>query len=282
MNLVLITGLSGAGKTVAIHAFEDMGYFCVDNLPPQLLPKFVELCEQSTRIHQAALVVDVRGGHFFDQLEEYLTDLRHPVQIIFLEAKTENLVRRFKETRRTHPLSPQGSIQEGIEKEVERLKPLRRRADVVIDTSDISASDLRLKLFDSFARERTQGEILNITVVSFGFRHGLPMDADLVFDVRFLPNPHYQEALKHLTGSEPAVRDYVLGWTMTHQFIKKLKDLLTFLLPCYVAEGKTQLIVAVGCTGGKHRSVTIANVLDSFFRQLGHNVRVSHRDVNKE
>lgn len=282
VNLVLITGLSGAGKTVAIHAFEDMGYYCVDNLPPQLLPKFVELCDQSTRINQAALVVDVRGGHFFDQLEDYLTDLHHPVQILFLEAKMEHLVRRFKESRRTHPLSPQGSIQEGIEQEIERLKPMRRRADVVLDTSEISASDLRLKLFDSFARERAEGEILNVTIMSFGFRHGLPMDADLVFDVRFLPNPHYQETLKDLTGQQPAVRDYVLGWTMTHQFLKKLRDLLKFLLPCYVAEGKTQLIIALGCTGGKHRSVTIANIMESFFHQLGHNARVVHRDVDKE
>jgi UPF0042 nucleotide-binding protein len=280
MNIVLITGLSGAGKTVAVHAFEDMGYYCVDNLPPQLLPKFIELCEQSNRLDRVAVVVDIRGGHFFDQLEKYLTDLVHPVQILFLEAGVETLVRRFKESRRNHPLNPEGSIQQGIEQEIKRLTPLRGRADFIVDTGETMAADLRKELFLLFEKKNGKRQ-LKITVVSFGFRYGLPMDADLVFDLRFLPNPHYQESLQDLTGRQQEVRDYVLGWTITHQFLKKLHDLLGFLVPCYIEEGKTQLIVAVGCTGGKHRSVTIAHTLCAFFEEQGQQVTVLHRDIEK-
>jgi len=281
MKVVIITGLSGAGKTIAMHAFEDMGYYCVDNLPPQLLPKFIDLCEQSFKVDRVAAVVDVRGGHFFDKLEQFLTHLSHPAQILFLEANAATLVRRFKESRRNHPLNPDGSIEQGIELEQERLEPLRGRADVMLDSSALTAAELRQKLFSLFAGEGSQGKSLSITAVSFGFKYGLPMDADLVFDVRFLPNPHYQEALRDLTGNEKIVKDYVMGWTMTHQFINKLKDLLAFLIPCYVDEGKTQLIVAIGCTGGKHRSVTIANMLATFFSDLGQNVTILHRDIEK-
>lgn len=281
MNIVIISGLSGAGKTIAMHAFEDMGYYCVDNLPPQLLPKFIELCEQSTKVDKVAVVVDIRGGHFFDELEQLLTSLSHPVRILFLEANSATLVRRFKEIRRNHPLTPQGSIEKGIEQEQQRMAPLRGRADVIVDTSALTAVELRQKLFSLFAREGAQGKLLNITVVSFGFKYGLPMDADLVFDIRFLPNPHYQEALQDLTGEEQAVKDYVMGWTMTHQFIRKLKDLLSFLVPCYIAEGKTQLIIAVGCTGGRHRSVTIANLLATFFTDLDQKVTTLHRDIDR-
>jgi UPF0042 nucleotide-binding protein len=281
MNVVIITGLSGAGKTVAMHAFEDMGYYCVDNLPPQLLPKFVELCAQSAQVEKVAAVVDIRGGHFFDEMEQFLTNLSHPVQILFLEANSGTLVRRFKESRRNHPLTPEGSIEQGIELEMQRLEPLRGRADMLIDSSTLTAAELRQKLFSLFAREGTQGKSLSVTVVSFGFKYGLPIDADLVFDIRFLPNPHYQEALRDLTGEEQAVKDYVMGWTLTHQFLKKLKDLLSFLVPCYVEEGKTQLIVAVGCTGGKHRSVAIANNLAAFFSDIGQTVTTLHRDIEK-
>lgn len=281
MNIVIITGLSGAGKTIAMHTFEDMGYYCVDNLPPQLLPKFIELCEQSSNVDKVAAVVDVRGGQFFDELEQFLTDMSHPAQILFLDANSATLVRRFKESRRNHPLTPEGSIEQGIELEQQRLAPLRGRADVILDSSALTAAELRQKLFSYFARDGAIGKLLNITMVSFGFKHGLPMDADLVFDVRFLPNPHYQEALRDLTGKEQAVRDYVLGWTMTHQFLKKVKDLLAFLVPCYIDEGKTQLIIAIGCTGGKHRSVAIANILATFFADIGQNVTTLHRDIEK-
>ena|SRR5690554_2241158 len=281
MNVVIITGLSGAGKTIAMHAFEDMGYYCVDNLPPQLLPKFIELCEQSTKVDKVAAVVDVRGGHFFDEIEQFLADLAHPAQILYLEASTANLVQRFKESRRNHPLTPEGGVEQGIELERQRMTPLRGRADVMLDTSSLTGAELRQKLFALFVRDGTQGKLLNITVVSFGFKYGLPMDSDLVFDVRFLPNPHYQEALRDLTGQDQAVNDYVMGWTMTHQFLKKLQDLLSYLIPCYVEEGKTQLIVSVGCTGGKHRSVTIANMLATFFSDLGQNVSTMHRDIDR-
>lgn len=280
MNIVIITGLSGAGKTIAMHAFEDMGYYCVDNLPPQLLPKFIELCEQSVNVDKVATVMDIRGGQFFDQLE-FLTALSHPVQILFLEADDRTLVARFKESRRNHPLTPDGSVETGIDLERERMSPMRARSDVILDTTAITAAQLRQKLFALFALDGTQGKLLNISLISFGFKYGLPLDADLVFDIRFLPNPHYQEALRNLTGLEPAVRDYVMGWTLTHQFLKKIKDLLAFLVPCYIAEGKTQLIIAIGCTGGKHRSVTIANILATFFTDLGQNVSTLHRDMEK-
>lgn len=281
MDLVIVTGMSGAGKTVAMHAFEDMGYYCVDNLPPQLLPKFIELCEQSTRVERVAAVVDIRGGHFFDQMEEFVTSLAHPAQILFLEANSETLVRRFKESRRDHPLSGGATISQGIALEGKRLEPLRSRADYIIDTSRMSAADLRKKLFSLFTSSGP-GKTLNISVVSFGFKYGLPLDADLVFDVRFLPNPHYEEALRELTGQQQAVRDYVLGWTVTQQFIKKLKDFLEFLIPCYIKEGKTQLTVAIGCTGGKHRSVTLANLFCAFLQELGQNAVAVHRDIEKD
>ena len=280
MNIVIITGLSGAGKTIAMHAFEDMGYYCVDNLPSQLLPTFIELCEQSANVDKVAAVMDIRGGKFFDQLE-FLTALSHPVQILFLEADDRTLVARFKESRRNHPLTPDGSVERGIDLERERMSPMRARSDVILDTTAITAAQLRQKLFALFALDGTQGKLLNISLISFGFKYGLPMDADLVFDIRFLPNPHYEEALRDLTGLEPAVKDYVMGWTLTHQFLKKVKDLLAFLVPCYIAEGKTQLIIAVGCTGGKHRSVTIANILATFFTDLGQNVSTMHRDIDK-
>ena len=280
MNIVIITGLSGAGNTIAMHAFEDMGYYCVDNLPPQLLPKFMDLCEQSASVDKVAAVMDIRGGQFFDELE-FLTALAHPVKILFLEADNRALVGRFKESRRNHPLTPEGSVEKGIEAERERMAPMRARSDVILDTSSLTAAQLRQKLFALFALDGAQGKLLNISLISFGFKYGLPMDADLVFDIRFLPNPHYQEALRELTGLEPAVKDYVMGWTLTHQFLKKVKDLLAFLVPCYIAEGKTQLIIGIGCTGGKHRSVTIANYLATFFADLGQNVSTLHRDIDK-
>lgn len=280
MDIVIITGLSGAGKTVAMHAFEDMGYYCVDNLPPQLLPKFIELSEQSVNVKKVAVVMDIRGGEFFDQLE-FLTALSHPVRILFFEADDRTLVARFKESRRNHPLAPEGSIERGIELERERLRPMRSRADVILDTTSFTAAQLRQKLFAFFAMDGTQGKLLNISLISFGFKYGLPLDADLVLDIRFLPNPFYQEELKNLTGLDPAVRDYVMDRTLTRQFLKKVKDLLAFLIPCYIAEGKTQLVVAIGCTGGKHRSVSIANDLAGFFSDLGQNVSPLHRDLEK-
>lgn len=280
MNIVIITGLSGAGKTIAVHAFEDMGYYCIDNLPPQLLSKFIELSEQSASIDKVAVVMDIRGGQFFDELE-FLTELPHPVQILFLEANTPTLVARFKESRRNHPLAPGGSIEKGIELERERMASLRARADTIINTTPFTGAQLRQKLFAFYALGGTQGKLLNISLISFGFKHGLPLDADLVLDVRFIPNPYYQEDLRSLTGLDAPVKDFVMGLTMTRQFLKKVKELFTFLIPYYIAEGKTQLVVAIGCTGGRHRSVSLANELAIFFSGMGQNVSVLHRDVEK-
>lgn len=280
MNIVIITGLSGAGKTIAVHAFEDMGYYCIDNLPPQLLPKFIELSEQSLNIEKVAVVMDIRGGKFFDELE-FLTALPHPVQILFLEAETPTLVARFKESRRSHPLAPTGSIEKGIELEKERMAALRGRADTIINTTPFTGAQLRQKLFAFYALGGAQGKLLNISLTSFGFKHGLPLDADLVLDVRFIPNPYYQEDLRELTGMDVSVRDFVMGLTATRQFLKKIKELFTFLIPYYIAEGKTQLVVAIGCTGGKHRSVALAEDLAAFFAGLGQNVATLHRDMEK-
>ncbi len=280
MNIVIITGLSGGGKTVAMHAFEDMGYYCVDNLPPQLLPKFIELSEQSANVDKVAVVMDIRGGSIIDQLE-YLTALPHPVHILFLEASDRTLVARFKESRRSHPLAPEGSVEKGIELERERMSPMRARSDQVLDTTAFTAAQLRQKLFALFALDGSLGKLLNISLVSFGYKFGLPLDADLVFDIRFLPNPFYREELRDFTGLDPAVKSYVMGRTLTSQFLKKTKDLLAFLIPCYIAEGKTQLVIAVGCTGGRHRSVAIAENLGIFFVDLGQNVTVGHRDLDR-
>lgn len=280
MEIVIITGLSGAGKTVAMHAFEDMGYYCVDNLPPQLLAKFIELGEQSAGIRKVALVMDIRGGEIYEQLE-FLTALSHPVRILFLEADDRTLVARFKESRRGHPLSPEGSVERGIALERERLSPMRLRSDVTLDTTGITAAQLRQRLFTLFAVDGTQGRVLSVSLISFGFKYGLPIDSDLVFDIRFLPNPYYREDLRELTGQTAAVKDYVLHSTLASQFLNKVKDLLAFLVPCYIAEGKAQLVVAIGCTGGRHRSVAIAENLASFFSGLGQNVTTVHRDLTK-
>lgn len=285
IKFVIITGLSGAGKTQAVRALEDLGFFCVDNLPPVLLPKFAELCAQSEgKIHKIALVIDIRGGQFFDDLFaalEHLEETGFMYRILFLEASDETLIRRFKETRRRHPLALHGRVVEGIAQERTRLDELRGRAHRIIDTSGLTPAQLRDEVMSIFADD-AELERLGITVVSFGFKHGLPLDADLVFDVRFLPNPHYVDALRPLPGTEESVRSYVTKWPITGKFIKKAFGLLDFLIPHYINEGKTQLTVAVGCTGGKHRSVVIAEKLQELLREKGHKVAVEHRDVNKD
>lgn len=283
VEFLIVTGLSGAGKSLATHFLEDLGFFCVDNLPPALAPKFAEIVRESQgRIRRVALVMDIRGGAFFDSLDEALAALdvmgvRY--QILFLDASDEVLVRRFEETRRKHPLG--GSILDGIRTERRRLQPLKERAHKIIDTSRLSARELKAELTDTFAR--TDGQrTLTVTVTTFGYKHGIPLDADLVFDVRFLPNPYYVESLRTLPGSSPAIREYVLRWDQTHEFQRRLHDLLAYLLPLYTAEGKTHLTIAIGCTGGKHRSVVIGEDLARYIRTLGYAVRLKHRDVRKE
>ncbi|NMB13142.1 MAG: RNase adapter RapZ [Firmicutes bacterium] len=284
MKFVLITGLSGAGKTETVRMLEDMGYFCVDNLPPALIPKFAELCIQSEgKINHIALVCDIRGRGFFDHLIEVLEALEESgfsYEILFLEASDEALIRRFKESRRRHPLLPEGSVLDGIQLERQRLQELKGRAHRVIDTSSLSPRELRQEIERWFGEAGTHRSMA-VSVISFGYKHGIPLDADLVIDVRFLPNPHYVESLAPFTGNDEPVRDYVLKWSVTQRFMLKLIDLVEFLLPQYVKEGKQELVIAIGCTGGRHRSVAIANYIAGFIRQQGFVVNVEHRGLQQ-
>jgi len=284
IRFVIITGLSGAGKSETIKCFEDLGYFCVDNLPPVLIPKFAELCAQSDgRINRIALVIDIRGGSFFDDVFDALETLEQngfTYEIVFLEAREEILIRRFKESRRKHPLSNTGGISDGIKAEREKLEPIRGKATMIVDTSDLNVRGLR-DLINRKYESLPQQEKMLVTLISFGFKKGLPLDADLVFDVRFLPNPFYVESLKDLDGNRDEVANYVLKWPVTARFLTKLFDFIDFLIPQYAKEGKANLIIGIGCTGGRHRSVTIANKLGEYLRTKGYMVTVDHRDAQK-
>lgn len=281
IRLVIVTGMSGAGKTQAIKYLEDMGYFCVDNLPPALMPKMAELCVQSEgKLSRLALGIDIRGGQFFDQILAALGEMEKegfPYQILFMDASDETLVKRYKESRRRHPLGQQGRLLEGIQRERRQMQELRGRASKIIDTSTLKVAELRRDLSDFFAQDQ-DGPVMHISLVSFGFKHGGVLDADLVFDVRFLPNPHYVQDLQALTGESPEVQDYVMKWSVTQQFFKRLTSLIGFLLPQYMAEGKSQLTIAIGCTGGQHRSVCLACKLADWIRERGFSVSVEHRD----
>jgi UPF0042 nucleotide-binding protein len=283
IQLVIITGMSGAGKTVAIQSFEDLGFFCVDNLPPTLLPKFLELMKESgNKMNRVALVMDLRGREFFDHLFKALDDLAESSwvtpQVLFLEADDATLVRRYKETRRNHPLAKNGLPLEGINLERELLDELKGRAQIIYDTSKMKPRELREKILTEFASNKQS--IFTVNVVSFGFKHGIPIDADLVFDVRFLPNPHYIEHMRPMTGMDEEVSGYVLKWNETQKFLEKVTDLLAFMLPYYKREGKAQLVIAVGCTGGQHRSVALAEYIGRHFEKDYH-TRISHRDIEK-
>ncbi|SFA48606.1 UPF0042 nucleotide-binding protein [Anoxybacillus pushchinoensis] len=283
VQMVIITGMSGAGKTVAIQSFEDLGYFCVDNLPPTLLPKFLELIRESgNKMNKIALVMDLRSRDFFDRLFAALDDLAETSwvapQILFLDASDATLVSRYKETRRSHPLAPSGLPLEGIRLERQLLEELKGRAQMIIDTSSLKPRELREKIVQTFATPATT--TFSVNVVSFGFKYGLPIDADLVFDVRFLPNPHYIEHMRPKTGLDEEVSSYVLKWTETQKFIEKVTDLLSFMLPHYKREGKSQVVIAVGCTGGQHRSVTLAEYIARHFAHE-YTTHVFHRDIAK-
>ncbi len=284
VRFVLITGYSGAGKSRALQSFEDLGYFCMDNLPPALIPKFAELCIQSEgRINRVALVCDIRGGELFSGLFEALDRLEEMgfhYEILFLEATEETLVRRYKETRRRHPLSERGTVLESINEEKNLLEEMRGKADVIIDTSELEPADLKAKIYLLYSPGEMEKSFL-ISVLSFGYKYGLPLDADLVFDLRFLPNPHYVNSLKELDGHEQQVKDYIFMWGITHRFLQKMTDLVEFLLPCYIKEGKPQLTIALGCTGGKHRSVALSEELGRFLANKSYRVRVDHRDIKK-
>ncbi|MFG6148053.1 RNase adapter RapZ [Halobacillus sp. B23F22_1] len=282
-QLVIITGMSGAGKTVAIQSFEDLGYFCVDNLPPALLPKFLELMKDSTNdIRNVALVMDLRGREFFDALFESLDQVSKEdwleAHVLFLDAEDQALVSRYKETRRSHPLAQEGLPLEGIRQERKLLDELRGRAQTIIYTTSLKPRELRDRILDQYKAKEQQ--VFSVQMVSFGFKYGVPIDADLVFDVRFLPNPHYVEQMRPLTGLNSEVSSYVLKWSDTQKFLEKLTDLLQFMLPQYRREGKSQLVVAIGCTGGQHRSVTLAEHLSNYFSK-DFTTHVTHRDIDK-
>ncbi|MDQ0168012.1 RNase adapter RapZ [Bacillus horti] len=284
IQLIIITGMSGAGKTVAVQSMEDLGYFCVDNLPPVFIPKFLELIEQSSgSIQKVALVLDLRGREFFDSLLHAMDQLdqkeHFQYQILFLDANDDVLVQRYKETRRRHPLSSDGLPLDGIIQERKILGDLKGRAQQVINTTGLKPAQLREEIIQRFSDEHCNQ--MTVNVMSFGFKYGIPLDADLVFDVRFLPNPHYIPELKPKTGLNEEVSSYVLKWNETNTFIEKLEDLLQFLLPSYQREGKGQVVIAIGCTGGKHRSVTLA---EFFYKKFSteFTTRVSHRDINKD
>ena len=281
MEFVIITGMSGAGKSQAMKAMEDIGYYCMDNLPPALLPKFAELCYQSKRtIDKVAVVVDIRGGIFFEDLFKSLENLNGKglkYRILFLDAKDDVLINRYKELRRPHPLNPNGRIVEGIAKEREFLDEVKNRSNYIIDTSNLTIGMLKEEIAEIFIGGKELRR-LTISLVSFGFKHGMLLDGDLIFDVRFIPNPYYVEELKGLTGEDAKVRDYVFHWEQTKTFTKKVIDMLEFLIPYYIKEGKTQLIIGIGCTGGRHRSVAIANYIGNRIKENGHRVIVNHRD----
>ena len=284
-DLVLITGMSGAGRTEAIHTFEDLGYFCIDNLPPALIGQLVTLTGlPGSRIRRMAVVCDVRGGTFFKELLGELDDLEllgHPFRILFLTADDRTLVRRFKETRRRHPLSEVGSVADGIAAERELLDAIRERADLMIDTSDLRPQELRALIREKFVVSGHEDR-LTVTVSSFGFKYGVPIDADIVMDVRFLPNPYYIDRLRSKTGLDRPVRSFVLDKEETAVFLQRWFALLEFLLPNYLSEGKNQLNIALGCTGGMHRSVVLGERTAEYVRELGYPVTVAHRDITRD
>ncbi len=284
LQFLIITGMSGAGKTAALRIFEDSGFFCVDNLPPALITKFAELCSRSEgTVSRVALVIDIRGGSFFSNLEEELRQLERMgfnYQILFLEAAEEALINRYKESRRRHPLEAQGSILDAIRKERGLLEKLKGKASKIIDTTGLSVHKLKDELRESFLVEDDLRP-LSLSLVSFGFKYGLPMDADLVFDVRFLPNPNYVSTLQHLSGKDQEVQDYLYRWPVCESFFSRLEELVAFLLPHYFSEGKSHLKIAVGCTGGRHRSVAAIEGLVDFLKQKSYPLYVEHRDIEK-
>ena len=285
MKFVIVTGMSGAGKSTALKMLEDMGYFCVDNLPIALLPKCAELAHApGSDISQVAVGVDIRNGRSLDEMASVLENLKASgvaYQILYLEASDEVLVKRYKETRRAHPLAKQGRVEDGIRLEREKLLYLKENATYILDTSQLLTRELK-KALEQILVEEKNFKNLMITVLSFGFKYGIPNDCDLVFDVRFLPNPYYVDGLKYKTGNDEEVQDFVMDYEISHIFLDKLVDMLNFLIPNYILEGKNQLVIGIGCTGGKHRSVTLANKLfEALSDRSEYGVRLEHRDVSR-
>ena len=286
MRFVIVTGMSGAGKSTALKMLEDVGYFCVDNLPFPLISKLSELTLMpNTEINKIAVGVDIRSGQSFSQFEEILdqlTETGFQYEILFLDSRDDVLIKRYKETRRNHPLAKEGRLDEGIKKERIKLDGLRRKADYILDTSNTLTRELKMELNKIFV-ENKEFKNIYVTVCSFGFKYGIPSDADLVFDVRFLPNPYYIEDMRYQTGNDTGIREFVMANDSAKEFLQKLKDMVRFLIPNYISEGKHQLVVAIGCTGGKHRSVTLANEL---YEALGQDenlgIKIEHRDIEKD
>ncbi|MGC4018239.1 MAG: RNase adapter RapZ [Muricomes sp.] len=286
MRFVIVTGMSGAGKSTALKMLEDKGYFCVDNLPIPLMTKFAEMFSApDTEVDKVALGIDIRGGQAFKGLEQKLEQIDKMgvhYEILFLDAGDDVLVKRYKETRRQHPLGGSGHIDLGIAKERQKIAFLKMRASYILDTSKMLTRELRRELEKIFV-EGKDFKNLYITVMSFGFKYGIPQDADLVFDVRFLPNPYYIEELRAKTGNDPEVQDYVMNNDRSKEFLDKLTEMINFLIPNYILEGKNQLVIAIGCTGGKHRSVTLSNALYGFLEpKENYGVRIEHRDIGKD
>lgn len=275
MQLLVVTGLSGAGKSQALRVAEDLGYFCVDNLPPMLLPKFIEIIEEA-HMPKVAIVLDIRSGAFFPEIKEALNSLKRQldqVKILYLEASQDVLVNRYKELRRPHPLSQ--SIVEGVKLEAEQMKDLRKQADFIIDTSKLTNHTLKARIQHILSQQEGQ---MSISVMSFGFKYGILEDADLIFDVRFIPNPYYIPELKHINGTKRQTQEYVLKWKESQEFLDKVEDLIEFLIPNYLEQGKNQLIIGLGCTGGFHRSVALGVALTERLEKNGHNVLLAHRE----
>ena len=286
MEILIISGLSGAGKSRAASFLEDMGFYIVDNMPAAMILKFAEFCAGgSQRYDKVALVYDVRTANSPTELFDVLDALKHSggeCSLLFLEAEPETIIQRYKETRRRHPLMKQAdSLEKAVLEERDMMAPLRQRADYIIDTTHLSTAQLRGELLRNFGSGTAEKEGMSVSVTSFGFKHGLPMEADLVFDVRFMPNPYYIQELREKTGLDREVSDYVFSFQQTHDYMAKLRDLLAFTLPLYAEEGKTELVIAVGCTGGHHRSVAVTHALAGDIRDLGYRVRENHRDMNR-
>lgn len=285
MRFVIVTGMSGAGKSSVLKMLEDAGYFCVDNLPIQLIKKMAELTfHEAEKITKVALGVDIRSGEAFGELEDVLSQLSmegFQYEILYLDADTEVLVKRFKETRRSHPLAGSGRVDKGIEIERQKLEFLKQKADVIIDTSRLLVRELKEQIVKIYVNDEKFNNFM-ITVLSFGFKYGIPSDSDLVFDVRFLPNPFYLPELKPKTGNDQEVRDYVMASPDANEFLTKLEDLVSFLIPNYIKEGKNQLVISIGCTGGKHRSVTLANALTEYLERFDYGIKVEHRDISRD
>jgi UPF0042 nucleotide-binding protein len=285
MKIVIVTGMSGAGKSTALNVLEDEGYYCVDNMPIELIPKFAELAGgQKKERSDIALGIDIRNGDALGELDSVLNELsvRHyNYKILFLDSSDEVLVKRYKETRRTHPLAKDDRVDKAIEQERSQMSFLKERADYILDTSHMLTRELKQELEKIFVKDGNYNNLF-VTVLSFGFKYGIPADADLVFDVRFLPNPYYIEELKKLTGNDKPIQDYVLGCEAARTFLEKAVDLIMFLLPNYVQEGKNSLVIAIGCTGGKHRSVTLANAIADRLKKTEYGCKVDHRDIDKD